>query len=284
MQVQEFEYEQFFAANDIGTVKPSNTGTPEPDGDDDTADDFDDIPPPAWFRRGSEREAFPPCCELQHWPTNYPVEADADLSDEEAAEDDPSRFRYSEPELECWSDIVQQQLVLLTAPFSCEVTSRPLPGEAEKRPAIRRASEVIEMAYGNQAPQQRQTYQRPPFAQQPEQRQEQRDPPVAKWSSGAITASMWSNPSPSGGSFNTVTLDRKYQGQNGWRSSRSLRLTDLPVAAALLQKVFAEVAVRNPVTQSDGGEAAPAPAASIRSQRFAPVVDEEAADAAAYEG
>ncbi len=284
MQAQEFEYEQFFAANDIGTVGPCSTATPEPEPDDDGSGDFDDIPPPAWFRRDSGRDAFPPCRELLHWPTNYPVEADADLSHQEAAEDDPSCFRYCDLELECWSDIVQQQVVLLTAPPIDEVTSRPLPSKAEKRPTIRRASEVMDMAYINQAPQQRQTYQQPPSPQQQEQARQKRDPPIAKWSSGAITASMWSNPAQSGGTFKTVTLDRKYQSQDGWKSVRGLRLTDLPLAAALLQKLFAEVAVRNPTTQTDGGEAAPALAAFPRAEQFAPAVDEDAADVAVYQG
>jgi hypothetical protein len=282
MQAQEFDYEQFFAANDIGRVRPCSRAMRDPD--DDGSDDFDDIPPPAWFRRESERDAFPPCRELLHWPTNYPVEADADLSDEGASEGEPNRFRYCDLELECWSEIVQQQVALLTAPPIQRVTSRPLPDKAEKRPAIRRASEVIEMAYGNQVPQQRQMNQRPVFPQQPEQQGEQRDPPVAKWSSGAITASMWSNPSPAGGTFNTVTIDRKYKTQNGWRSSRSLRLTDLPVAAALLQKAFGEVAVRTPMAPADGGESPPALAASIRAGAFAPHMDQEAVDATAYEG
>ena len=73
MQVQEFEYEQFFAANDISwpcVVRAT---------DDDDDEPIDDLPPPAWFRRREERDPFPPCEALLCWPSDCPVEGDADL-------------------------------------------------------------------------------------------------------------------------------------------------------------------------------------------------------------
>ena len=229
MQAQEFEYKQFFAANDISA--PAAISTVMADDDDEP---FDDVPPPARLRRREEREAFPPCDALLAWPKNYPVEGDADLDQAEAAEEDPAQFRYSEPELEAWQAIVADVLFEATSPEALDGAARPLPVRTEKRHAQRRASEVINM----QSP----TYQR----QQPNsgvQPQVRRDPPVGRFSAGGVTVSVWSNPSQSGGHFQTFSIDRRYRAKDGsMKSSKSLRLTDLPLAAALLNKAFGELA------------------------------------------
>ena len=230
MQAQEFEYEQFFAANDISrpvVVRPAT-------GEDQDDEPFDDLPAPAWFRRREESDAFPACEALLAWPHNYPVEGDADLDETEAAEEDPAQFRYSEPELEAWQAIVADVLSEATSPEALDGAARPLPVRTEKRHAQRRASEVIDM----QDP----TYQRqqPNSGAQPPVR---RDPPVGRFSAGGVTVSVWSNPSPSGGHFQTFSIDRRYRAKDGsLKSTKSLRLTDLPLAAALLHKAFGELA------------------------------------------
>lgn len=229
MQAQEFEYEQFFAANDISWPCVVRAAT-----DDDDDEPIDDLPPPAWFRRREERDPFPPCDALLCWPSNYPVEGDADLSEAEAAEVDPARFRYSEPEMEAWRAFVEEVLVEVTSPAPPVETARPLPVGPEKRHAPRRASEVIQM--------QAQTYQH----QQPTARPQpavRRDPPVARFSAGGVTVSAWSNPAPSGGHYYTFSIDRRYRSQDGLRNTKSLRLNDLPLAAALMQKAFSELAL-----------------------------------------
>jgi hypothetical protein len=79
-------------------------------------ENINDIPPAAAFQLLSVREPFPPCRALRSWPANYPASELADLDSEEAAETDPSRFVYSDAELEGWSTIVRHLLDEVAGP------------------------------------------------------------------------------------------------------------------------------------------------------------------------
>ena len=55
--------------------------------------------------------------------------------------------------------------------------------------------------------------------------------PEAKFSTGAITATIWKNPSQFGDDFRTVALERKYKDKDGtWKSTNSMKVNDLPKA------------------------------------------------------
>ena len=91
-----------------------------------------DLPAPPWLRPCSRRDPFPPCGELLAWPANYPAGELADLTEAEAAEEDPARFVYSDAEMEAWGQIVAALIDEMQAP------SRFLgPSFARIRPAVR---------------------------------------------------------------------------------------------------------------------------------------------------
>ena len=68
--------------------------------------------------------------------------------------------------------------------------------------------------------------------------------PEKKFSTGAITATIWKNNGTSkqnGESveFRTIQLDRRYKDKEGnWKSTSSLRLNDLPKASLVLDKAY----------------------------------------------
>jgi hypothetical protein len=67
--------------------------------------------------------------------------------------------------------------------------------------------------------------------------------PEMKMSAGPIKATVWKNHSTrengEESEYSTITLERVYKDKLGeWHSTNILRLSDLPKAAALLQKVF----------------------------------------------
>lgn len=249
MEAQRFSYRQFFAANDGGPLAVVGAGLASEEQDDEP---IDDLPAPAWFRRLEARDPFPPCEALFYWPTNYPVDGDADLSEAEWDEVDPARFRYSEPELEGWRAVVDTVLLAVQEPVVAPLGSRPLLGTKKRRDEPR-ASEVIEMEYQNQV----QVMQKQPARMS--------SPPMAKWSAGDLSVCAWSNSAPSGRRFTTLTVDRRYRtAQGAWRNSRGLRLTDLPIANALLQQAFNDLTLRHQVTERElpgepGRRAGPSP-------------------------
>ena len=231
MEAVQFNYRQFFARNDVGSPAVAASGAPEEEYDDEP---IDDVPPPAWFRRRRSADAFPVCDALLSWPANYPVEGDADLSEAESEETDPASFRYSEPEVEAWLDIVEVVLLRFEEPVLLPAGSQPLLVITEKRPGETGASEVFEMANG---------YQQVQVAQQQPPRS--RDPPIGKWAAGDLAVCAWSNPAPTGGRFITLTIDRRYRTEQGWRNTKSLRPNDAPLAVVLLQRAFADLALRH---------------------------------------
>lgn len=55
---------------------------------------------------------------------------------------------------------------------------------------------------------------------------------------GAVQATIWRNDAANGNFF-SVSLERKYKDKdNGWKSSKTLRLNDLPKAALVLNKAY----------------------------------------------
>ncbi len=68
--------------------------------------------------------------------------------------------------------------------------------------------------------------------------------PEKKFSTGAISATIWKNNGKSkktGESveFRTIQIDRRYTDKEGnWQSTNSLRLNDLPKASLVLQKAY----------------------------------------------
>lgn len=67
--------------------------------------------------------------------------------------------------------------------------------------------------------------------------------PEKKFSTGAISATIWKNNGTSRNGlpveFRTVQLNRRYKDKEGnWQSTGSLRLNDLPKASLVLQKAY----------------------------------------------
>lgn len=66
--------------------------------------------------------------------------------------------------------------------------------------------------------------------------------PEQKFKAGAISATLWKNQSQKNGQtieYHTVSLERNYKDQSGqWKSTSSMRQTDLPKAVLVLSKAF----------------------------------------------
>lgn len=91
--------------------------------------------------------------------------------------------------------------------------------------------------------------------------------PEKKFSTGAISATVWKNngTSKKDGSaveFRTISLQRRYTDKEGsWKSTSSLRLNDLPKAALVLNKAYEFLVFREqddvPVGDTPTGEIYP---------------------------
>ncbi|MBW2979875.1 hypothetical protein KY360_00480 [Candidatus Woesearchaeota archaeon] len=68
--------------------------------------------------------------------------------------------------------------------------------------------------------------------------------PEKKFSTGALSATVWQNQGKSKATgeavtFRTVTFQRRYKDKEGnWQSTSNLRLNDLPRASLVLQKAY----------------------------------------------
>ena len=67
--------------------------------------------------------------------------------------------------------------------------------------------------------------------------------PEKKFSTGALTATVWENQGKNKEgldvSFRTVSFQRRYMDKNGeWQSTSTLRINDLPKASLVLQKAY----------------------------------------------
>ncbi|MBS3102027.1 hypothetical protein J4458_01105 [Candidatus Woesearchaeota archaeon] len=80
--------------------------------------------------------------------------------------------------------------------------------------------------------------------------------PERKFSTGAISATVWENQGKSregeAVSFRTVSLQRRYKDKNGdWQSSSTLRINDLPRASLVLQKAYEYLVLREMESQEN---------------------------------
>lgn len=67
--------------------------------------------------------------------------------------------------------------------------------------------------------------------------------PEKKFSSGAISATIWKNEgigkNQEKTNFYTISLDRRFQDkEKNWKSTNSFRINDLPKAALLMNKAY----------------------------------------------
>ena len=78
--------------------------------------------------------------------------------------------------------------------------------------------------------------------------------PEKKFRAGAVSATIWKNSSEKNGqnfSFHTIALDRNYKDKEGnWKSTASLRLTDLPKANLVLNKAYEYLILIDPEQSS----------------------------------
>ena len=78
---------------------------------------------------------------------------------------------------------------------------------------------------------------------------ETRNTPEKKFSTGAVTATVWQNQGKGRNgeivAYRTVSLQRSYKDKNGvWQHANSLRVNDLPRASLVLQKAFEYLVIR----------------------------------------
>jgi hypothetical protein len=74
--------------------------------------------------------------------------------------------------------------------------------------------------------------------------------PVRKFVAGGVTVSVWENEAlGKDGIVNTypsVSLDKRYKDKSGeWKSSKSMKTTDLPKAILVLQKAYEFLALKD---------------------------------------
>ena len=73
--------------------------------------------------------------------------------------------------------------------------------------------------------------------------------PQKKFSTGAITATIWNNenklPNGEKADYQTISIDRNYKDKDGnWKKTNSLRVNDLPKAALVLQKAYEYIVMK----------------------------------------
>lgn len=77
--------------------------------------------------------------------------------------------------------------------------------------------------------------------------------PIKKFRAGLISVAIWKNNGTSKKTgepveFNTVSLDRRYKDKDGeYKSTGTLRVSDLPRAVVVLQKAFEFLVVKEQV-------------------------------------
>ena len=68
--------------------------------------------------------------------------------------------------------------------------------------------------------------------------------PIAKFSAGGMQAAVWENEGKDGSMYGTVTMDKRYKSGEEWKSTKSLRVNDLPKAILVLQKAYEFLALK----------------------------------------
>ena len=80
--------------------------------------------------------------------------------------------------------------------------------------------------------------------------------PVKKFRAGAISATVWENQNKSKQgeviSYKSVSFERNYKDANGeWQKTSSLRMSDLPKAALVINKAYEFLALNSPETDDE---------------------------------
>ncbi|MBU1199438.1 MAG: hypothetical protein KKF46_01180 [Nanoarchaeota archaeon] len=80
--------------------------------------------------------------------------------------------------------------------------------------------------------------------------------PVKKFRAGAISATVWENQNKSKQgeviSYKSVSFERNYKDANGqWQKTSSLRMSDLPKAALVINKAYEFLALNNSETDDE---------------------------------
>ena len=83
--------------------------------------------------------------------------------------------------------------------------------------------------------------------------------PEKKFSTGAISATIWKNSGTSKSGqdveYRTITLQRRYKDKNEqWQSTNSLRVNDLPKASLVLNKAYEHLVLRDISTTASSSE------------------------------
>ncbi len=80
--------------------------------------------------------------------------------------------------------------------------------------------------------------------------------PEKRFSTGAIQATVWRNNSKAKTGetveYRSITFDRRYKDKEGnWKSTSSLRVTDLPKAVVVLNKAYEYAVLKDTVTVTE---------------------------------
>ena len=81
--------------------------------------------------------------------------------------------------------------------------------------------------------------------------------PIKKFRAGVLSVAVWENTGTSKRTgepvkFNTITTDRRYKDKEGeWKSTRTLRINDMPKMILLLQKAYEYFILKGTNANSD---------------------------------
>ena len=80
---------------------------------------------------------------------------------------------------------------------------------------------------------------------------ESKNKPELKMQVGGVSAAVWLNAGEHG-DYRTITLERRYKDKTGeWKSTSSLRDSDLPKAILALTKAYEHCALKSPFPEND---------------------------------
>jgi hypothetical protein len=73
--------------------------------------------------------------------------------------------------------------------------------------------------------------------------------PTKKFSAGAVVATVWTNQAKdSDGEYKTISIERNYKDSEGnWKSTATLRTSDLPKASLVLNKAYEFLSLKQEV-------------------------------------
>ncbi|MCK5107529.1 MAG: hypothetical protein KAQ83_02275 [Nanoarchaeota archaeon] len=85
----------------------------------------------------------------------------------------------------------------------------------------------------------------------------EKNQPEKRFSTGAITATIWKNKghlkTGEVNEYHTISIQRGYKDKEGkWKSTNSLRINDLPKAALVLNKAYEYLILREQDSFKDG--------------------------------